>query len=158
MTFVSRTFAATGKEFDPTPNLEEIALEMLRMETEARRRRKEGLDDEGMDEVAREAKELGLPAEAIAAAMATAEEAIEARQKGPIVGIWPESVPAMELWYRVDHMWVYGPMGGRVCLKWETIDGFLRRTDDPEQPTSREATLGLAVLERTIVLNQRFDE
>ena len=158
MTFVSRTFAGTGKGFDPTPNLEEIALEMLRMEAEAKRRRKEGLDDEGMDEVAREAKELGLPAEAIAAAMATAEEAIEAQQQGPIVGIWPESEPAMDLWCRVNHMWVYGPMGGRVCLRWESIDGLLRRTDDPENPTPREATAGLAVLERTLVLHQRFDE
>lgn len=107
-----------------------------------------------------EAKAMGIPAARI-------QEYIDAQGEedddNPIE-VWPESIPAIELWGQVGYMWMFAPLGGRLHLNWDSVKArieLMERAHDPEtgEPIviTSDAIEGVAELERAILRYQDLD-
>ncbi len=74
--------------------------------------------------------------------------------KEPVIDVWPESIGTLNLWARWGHMWNYGPMGGRICLRWESIHPRILLAERSGEEIPAVDIDGLEVLESVLVRNQ----
>jgi len=103
------------------------------------------------DDLQAQATALGIPYAMVSATLD--EEEQRAAEAERVIEVWETAVPILNLWSEVGHLWIYGAMGGRIGLRWESIKARIELMERgcPEIPA--EHIDGLAVLERALLQN-----
>lgn len=46
---------------------------------------------------------------------------------GDVTEVWPENVPALQMFQRIGTRWVFGAMGGVAGIRWEAVYPLMDR-------------------------------
>jgi hypothetical protein len=79
--------------------------------------------------------------------------------EGDVIEVWPENLPALQMFQRIGTRWVVAGMGGVTGLRWEAIYPLMDRLN--LTPDAWDALLSdLEVMERAAleVLNRKDDK
>jgi hypothetical protein len=79
--------------------------------------------------------------------------------EGDVIEVWPENLPALQMFQRIGTRWVVAGMGGVTGLRWEAIYPLMDRLN--LEPDAWDALLSdLEVMERAAleVLNRKDDK
>lgn len=77
---------------------------------------------------------------------------------GDAVEVWPENVPALQMFQRIGTRWVFGAMGGVAGIRWEAVYPLMDRLG--LEPDDWDALLAdLEIMEHAAmeVMNRKDD-
>lgn len=78
---------------------------------------------------------------------------------GDVTEVWPENLPALQMFQRIGTRWVFGAMGGVAGIRWEAVYPLMDRLNLP--PAEWDALLSdLEIMEQAAmeVMNRKDDK